>query len=205
MRTRFQIYPWRDREFVILLINGLLLLWVAICTGKLLLELLLPTPDAGISALFIPVILTVTAYLYSIIAAKVSVHAFEKHDEITNITQILRFYSIVYYFAFCLIYLVAIIKLAERDYNFSRYIQYIAILLVCFVAVRIFATIPKIQDVWILAVLIITTNLLHIVSMVFQYIFLEVNQFTYFLQDLVILLGMAFLAIYTLFGKWKVQ
>jgi hypothetical protein len=190
---------------VILLVNGILLLLVAICIGKLVLELLRRSPNSDRTDLLISVILTVTAYIYSIVVAKGSVRAFEKNGEITNITQILRLYSIVYYLGFCLVYWIVIIKLAERDYLLLSYFLYIVILSVCFIAVRVFATTPKIQDVWILAVLIIVTNLLHAVSIVFQYIFLEASQFWYFLQDLGVLIGMAVLALYTLFGNWKVK
>ena len=203
-QMRFHIYPWQDRDFIILLVNGMLLLVVLICSGKLIFEMLLGSNDR--SGLWIAIILTAVAYIYSILLGYGSVRTFEKSKKITNITQILRFYAVIYFVGFCVIYWIVILKLAERDYNLiPRYFQYVVVLGICFTAVRIIASIPRKQDIWILSALIFITNLIHISSIVFQYIFQGNNQLNYFLQDVVVLLGMAIVAIYTLFGHWKVK
>ena len=204
-QARFQIFPWEDRDFIVLLVNGVLLLVVLVCSGKLIFEMLLGSSDNR-NELWIAIVLTGVAYIYSILLGYGSVRIFEKSRKITNITQILRFYAVIYFVGFCVVYWIVILKLAERDYALiPRYFQYIIILAICFIAVRVFASIPKTQDVWVLAVLIFITNLIHIISIVFQYIFQDNAQLSYFLQDVAVLVGMALLAIYTLFGRWKVQ
>ena len=205
-KSGFQIGPWRDRDFIILLVNGMLLLFVVICSGKLVFEMLVGSTIDDKDELWIAIVLTGIAYIYSILLGYGSVRAFEKSEKITNITQILRFYAVIYFVGMCVIYWITILKLAERDYNlFPRYFQYIIILAICYIAVRVFASIPKTQDIWILATLIFITNLIHVSSIVYQYIFQSNDQLNYFFQDIAVLVGMAILAIYTLFGKWKVR
>jgi hypothetical protein len=203
----FHIYPWKDRDFIILLVNGMLLLLVVICSAKLIFEMLLGNVKNvdDRNELWIALILTVIAYAYSILLAIGSVRSFEKSGKITNITQILRFYAVIYFFGLGVIYWVVILKLAERDYRPTRYVQYIIILIICYLAVRIFSAIPRTQDVWLLAAVIFITNLIHACSIVFQYIFEGGHDFSYFFQDLGVLVIMALIAIYTLFGNWKVQ
>lgn len=205
-KSRFHFYPWQGKDFIILLVNGMLLLFVVVCSGKLIFEMLLGSTIEDKNELWIALILTAIAYIYSILLGYGSVRIFEKADGITNITQILRFYATIYFFGFCVIYWIAILKLAERDYAlFPRYVQYIAILIVCYIAVRVFATIPKTQDVWILAACIFVTNLVHASSIVYQYIFMGYHDMSYFFQDVAVLILMALIAIYTLFGSWKVE
>lgn len=205
-RSRFYFSPWQNKDFVILLVNGMLLLFVVVCSGKLIFEMLLGSTMDDKDELWIALVLTAIAYIYSILLGYGSVRAFEKADGITNITQILRFYAAIYFFGFCVIYWIAILKLAERDYQlFPRYVQYIAILIVCFIAVRVYASIPKSQDVWLLAAFIFCANMVHAASLVYQYIFMGYHEMNYFFQDIAVLIGMALLAIFTLFGSWKVE
>jgi hypothetical protein len=205
-QARFQIYPWQHRDFIVLLVNGGLLLVVLICSGNLVFKMLgLGGASSDKNQLWIAIVLTAIAYIYSILLGYGSVRLFEKSKTITNITQILRFYAVIYFVGFCVIYWIVILKLAERDYELTRYFQYIIILALCFIAVRVFASIPKTQDVWVLSALIFITNLIHISSIVFQYIFQGSTDLNYFLQDIAVLVGIAIVALYTLFGKWKVQ
>jgi hypothetical protein len=205
-RSRFQFFPWQNRDFILLLVNGMLLLFVMVCSGKLIFEMLLGSMEADNNELWIALVLTAIAYIYSILLGYGSVRVFEKEDGITNITQILRFYAAIYSFGFCVIYWIAILKLAEHDYAlFPRYVQYIAILIVCYIAVRAYASIPKTQDVWLLAAFIFIANMVHAASLVYQYIFTGFNELNYFFQDIAVLIGMALLAVYTLFGSWKVE
>jgi hypothetical protein len=205
-RSRFHFFPWQNQDFVILLVNGMLLLFVVVCSGKLIFEMLLGSTIDDKDELWIALVLTAIAYIYSISLGYGSVRLFEKESGITNITQILRFYAVVYFFGYCVIYWIAILKLAERDYElFPRYVQYILILIVCYIAVRVYASIPKTQDVWLLAACIFCANLVHAASLVYQYIFMGYHQMNYFFQDIAVLIGMALLGIYTLFGSWKVQ
>jgi hypothetical protein len=205
-RSRFHFFPWQNQDFVILLVNGMLLLFVVVCSGKLIFEMLLGSTAEDNNELWIALALTAIAYIYSILLGYGSVRVFEKADGITNITQILRFYAAIYFFGFCVIYWIAILKLSEQDYQlFPRYVQYIAILIACYIAVRVYASIPKTQDVWLLAAFIFSANMVHAASLVYQYIFMGYHKMNYFFQDIAVLIGMALLAIFTLFGSWKVE
>jgi hypothetical protein len=204
-RSKFHFDPWRNKDFVIALVNGMLLLFVVICSGKLVFEMLLGGNSNDRDELWMAIVLTAVAYIYSILFGFGSVRAFEKEEKITNITQILRFYAVIYFAGFCTIYFIVVLKLAERDYAlFPRYFQYIVILAVCYIAVRIFATIPRAQDVWLLAAFIFILNMVHASSLVYQYIFGSNLHLKYFFMDVAILAGMAIVAIITLFGSWKV-
>lgn len=203
--NKFKIGPWDGKDFVVLLVNGALLLFIVVCSGKLVIEMLLGSMDKK-DELWITIILTGIAYLYSFLFGYGSVKVFEKGDEITNITQFLRFYAFIYFCGFGVIYWVVILKLAERDYireDSHRYLQYIVILALCYIAVRMIAIIPKAQDVWLLAAVIFISNLVHTASIIYQYIFSGANDFSYFIRDLLVLILMALAAVFTLFGSWK--
>lgn len=207
-RSKFQIDPWDGKDFVVLLVNGMLLLFVVVCSGKLVFEMLLGNTIDDKNELWIAIALTGIAYIYSFLFGFGSVRVFEKDDGVTNITQFMRFYAVIYFIGFGVTYWVVILKLAERDYireGSHRFLQYIIILIVSYIAVRLIATIPKTQDVWLLAAVIFISNLIHITSIVFQYIFAGANDFAYFFRDIGVLAGMAILAIFTLFGSWKVE
>ena len=210
----FRFSSLDKREMVVASVNAALLLMVGIC-GLKFIQLILTKELKSIAFVGI---LTAAAFIYSIIFASASVYGIEKQFRVPNITNIIRLMSVLYSFGVCIAYGIVIWKLSERDYGRTRYFQYIAILAVSFVAARLYAQIPRKQDIWVLGALIIIMNLVHATSMIFQYVaYDELAAVTniiiapespktiiYFFQDLIILLGMAGAAIYTLVGSWKV-
>ena len=200
--------PFDIKDIAIFLINGGSLVFVAACGGKIIFELLSESTSIVFNSdeFWILIILTSLVYLYSLAVAQASVKAFEKRNSITNITQILRFLSVGYYLGVCIIYLVIVKKLGERDYDlYWRYFQYIVVLIICFLAARLYAHIPKAQDVWVLALMIMSINLFHLSYIVYQYVIDGANQYDYFFQDIFVLIGMAFAGIYTMVGSWRVK
>ncbi len=90
----FHTTKWRFEDIFILLTNGFLLVFLFVSTGKLIFELWTDSIGASKNELWIAIILLFMAYVFNLAFAKGSVRVFEKSGEISNITQILRVYSI---------------------------------------------------------------------------------------------------------------
>lgn len=202
----FHTTKWRFEDFFILLANGFLLIFLMICTGKLNFELWVESLSTNKNELWIAILLLFMAYVFSISFAKGSVRIFEKSGEVSNITQILRIFSIFVFFGFCTTYWIIIYKLAEGDYMFDpEYIQYILILSLCFVCFRYYVSIPNKHDILMMVRVFFVIIFVHASSIICQYIFLDAGDFKYFFQDFIVLIGMTSATAYTLFGRWKVQ